>query len=111
VVGSALVFGLGVLTGGAGVAFTVAVIASGDWGNFLHWQALLLCVFFPGLGYVFFAVALRARVALEGRRISVRGLIREKSADIHEIVGYRIKVTRQATFWRIELQNGDTSQS
>jgi hypothetical protein len=102
----------GVVAGGMGVFFVVAVtaaLADGDWKDLLDWRGLfglLFCVTFLALGYFFFALALRSRVVLEGPRISVRGPIREQSADIHEIVGYRIQVTRNATFWRIELRDG-----
>jgi hypothetical protein len=97
----------GVLFGGLAVTFIVLLAATDDWKrSLLDWHALLFCLFFPAMAYFFFALALRSRVTLEGSRISVRGPMREKSADIHEIVGYRIGVTTSATFWRIELRSG-----
>lgn len=106
--------GWGVLAGGMGVLFVAAAIfggvTDGDWRDFLNWRGLLglvLCVAFLALGYFFFALALRSRVVLEGPRISVRGPLRERSADIHEITGYRVEVTRNATFWKFELRDGE----
>ena len=103
----------GVLVGGLGVFVVAAIfagIAEGDSRDFLDWRGLLLlllCVTFLALGYFFCALALRSRVVLEGPRISVRGPLRERSADVHEISGYRVEVTKNATFWRIDLRNGE----
>jgi hypothetical protein len=100
----------GAVAAGMGVLFIVVAIAEGNWRDLLDWRGLvvlLLCVAFLALGYFFFALALRSRVVLEGSRISVRGPIREKSADIHDIVKYRVQVTRNATFWQLELRNGE----
>lgn len=103
----------GVVAGGLGVFIVGAIfagIAEGDSTDFLDWRwplVLLLCVTFLALGCFFFALALRSRVALEGPRISVRGPLRERSADIREITGYRVEVTRNATFWKFELKNGE----
>ncbi len=113
-VGPTLVFGLGVLVGGMGVFFVAAAIFGGvtdrDWRDFLDWRGLLgalLCVTFLALGYFFFALALRSRVLLDGPSISVRGPLRERSTDVHEIAGYKVQASRNATFWRFELKNGE----
>lgn len=96
----------GAFSTGIAATFIIAGIASGNWRNFWDWHAVLFCAVFPAFGYFFLALALRSRVVLEDSRLSVRGAIRESSVDIHEIVGYRVTVTRNATFWRIELRNG-----
>ena len=99
----------GVLAGGMGALFVFVGITEGNWSDLLDWRGLLgllFCAAFLALGYFFFALALRSRVVLEGPRISVRGPLREKSADVHEIVGYKVQATRKATFWRLDLRNG-----
>lgn len=97
----------GAFSGGVGVILVAAELASGDWKSLLDWRVSLVCVFSLALGCYFFALALRSRVVLAGPRISVRGPVREKSADIREILGYRVTAGRNATFWHIELRNGE----
>jgi hypothetical protein len=86
--------------------FILASAASGDWSPFTQWQTILFCLGFPLLGYVFWAVAFRSRVILSGTHITVRGIFREKSADFGDIEGYRISITKNATFWKLQLRDG-----
>lgn len=100
----------GALAGGMGALFVFVAVTEGVWKDLFDWRGLLgllFCVAFLVLGYFFFALALRSRIVLEGTRISVRGPLRERSADVHEIVGYKAQVTRNATFWRLDLRNGE----
>ena len=59
------------------------------------------------IGVYYAAVALRSRVVLDGTHISLRYAIREKSADLSEIEGWRMdQTTRNGPYWRIELKEG-----
>lgn len=103
----------GVVAGGLGVFIVAAIFAGiveGDSKDLSSWSGLLVSLFgiiLLALGYFFFALALRSRVVLEGSRISIREPLRERSADIREITGYRVEVTRNATFWKFELKNSE----
>jgi hypothetical protein len=95
---------IGLIFGGVGVAFIVMGFAERDWTAFMDLRTVSVMVFPTALGYLFLALALRSRVVLEDSRISVRYTWREKSANISEIEGYRVLVTKNATVWRLELK-------
>ena len=96
---------LGIFCGGIGVIVVVVVTADINWRVFANWTILFLCVIFPFLGYYFLALALRSRVVLDDTGISVRFALAENSANFNEIEGYRITVTKNASFWRLELKD------
>ena len=56
------------------------------------------------LGCYYAALALRSRVVLDGTHILLRYGIREKSADLSEIKGYRIWSMRGTSYWRLEFK-------
>jgi hypothetical protein len=56
------------------------------------------------MGFYYAALALRSRVVLEGTNLSLRYAIREKSADLSEIKGYRIWTMRGTSYWRFEFK-------
>ena len=64
--------------------------------------AIPLILFLTGCYYA--ALALRSRVVLDGMRVSLRYAIREKSADLSEIKGYRIWTMRGTSYWRLEFK-------
>jgi hypothetical protein len=72
---------------------------------------MLFLVLFPALGYFFLALALKSRVVLDETTISVRGAVREKSANLCDIKGYRISVTKNASYWLFELKDGSDNIS
>ncbi len=98
---------LGVLFSVLGVHVISAAIVKAS--SFKDWWDFLISVVFLAPGYYFFALALRSRVVLEGTRITVRYPIREKSADLSAITGYRTTITiirKDGPFWRLELKGG-----
>jgi hypothetical protein len=58
------------------------------------------------IGMYLLAMALRSRLVIEGTRIEVRGAIREKSAEIGEVEGFRTIRTRNGSYWRLQLKQG-----
>jgi hypothetical protein len=100
---------LGVIFSVFGIRVISAAIVDANWNSFRGWWDFLISVGFLAPGYYFFALALRSRVVLEGTRITVRYPIREKSADLSAIIGYRTTITiirKNGPFWRLELKGG-----
>ena len=54
------------------------------------------------VGMYLLVMALRSRLTIEGTRIEMRGVFREKSADRSEVEGFRTINTRNGTYWRLE---------
>jgi hypothetical protein len=109
--------GYGIFTAsGANVIFSapganggVAPHAGGNLISFISFvgQPAILGTAFILMGCYFAAFALRSRVVLDGTHISLRYAIREKSADLSEIEGWRMdQLTWGGPFWRIELNEG-----
>ncbi len=77
-------------------------------GNLISFLSMVQPAIAPALfliGCYGVAFALRSRVVLDGTRISLRYAIREKSADLSELEGYRIdRVTWGGPYWRLELK-------
>jgi hypothetical protein len=100
----------GLAFGGYGM-FTVSganriFSASGANGGIAPLAGVNLISLISFVGY-FAAFALRSRVVLDGTHISLRYAIREKSADLSEIEGWRMdQVTWSGPYWRIELKEG-----
>jgi hypothetical protein len=67
---------------------------------------LIAPIFFLGFGAFMVLWPLRARVVIEGSRISVRDLVKERTADLTEIVGLRTIQTRNASYSRLYLKEG-----
>lgn len=93
-----------------------AAIAHADWSLFKHWGDSLVSVGSLALGIYFIALALRSRVVLEATRITVRYPIREKSADLIAIAGYRayknetlsfLRLQQHMSFWHLQLKGSN----
>ncbi len=104
-----LVFGgYGIFTA-SGAKGGVAPLAGGNLISFISFvaQPAILGPVFVLIGCYFAAFALRSRVVLDGTQISLRYAIREKSADLSEIEGWRMDLlTWSGPYWRIELKEG-----
>jgi hypothetical protein len=104
-----LVFGgYGIFTG-SGAKGGIAPPAGGNLISFISFvgQPAILGTAFILMGCYFAAFALRSRVVLDGTHISLRYAIREKSADLSEIEGWRMdQLTWSGPYWRIELKQG-----
>jgi len=109
--------GYGIFTAsGANVIFSapgakggIAPLAGGNLISFISFvgQPAIMGTAFILMGCYFAAFALRSRVVLDGTHISLRYAIREKSADLSEIEGWRMdQVTWSGPYWRIELKEG-----
>ena len=109
----ALYLGLGICIGGGGFYVTSGITGGGTpvaGGNLVYLLSAVqpaIPVAFILIGVYYAAVALRSRLVLDGTRISLRYAIREKSADVSEIEGWRIdQMTRNGPYWRLELKEG-----
>ena len=63
------------------------------------------------LGAYLLALALRSRLIIDDSHVEVRGALREQSAELSEIEGYRTVNTRNGSFWRLQLKQGRGSIS
>lgn len=111
--GQALYLGLGICVGGGGFYVTSGItgggaqVGAGKLASLLSAVQPAMPAIFILIGVYYAAVALRSRVVLDGTRISLRYAIREKSADLSEIEGWRMdQTTRNGPYWRIELKEG-----
>jgi hypothetical protein len=86
------------------------------WDSFKSWGNYLMPVAFVVLGCYFIATALRSRVVLQGSCITVRYAIREKSADLGEIMGYQTYAIKKLwsrilykniSFWYLRLKGSE----
>ena len=68
--------------------------------------AVLVMVFFLGLGAYMLAQAFRAQVIIEGSRIEVRSAFRERNADLADIEGFRTVSSRNGTYTMLQLKAG-----
>ena len=68
--------------------------------------ALLLALLPLALGPWLLATAFRSRLVIDGSRIEVRGAVREQSAELSEVEGYRTISTRNGSYWRLQLKEG-----
>lgn len=97
---------IGIFCTGVGSIGIVNGLLNGDWSVLHEWGALGLTAGFLIMGYIWFGLAFRSRLVLEGTRVSVRGAFSERTADISEIKGYRITMSRAATYWHLDLRDG-----
>jgi len=58
------------------------------------------------LGLYLATLALRSRLIIDDSHIEVRGVLREQSAELNDIEGYRTINTRNGSFWRLQLKQG-----
>ena len=79
----------------AGAAATIATIGPAVI------SALWVCV-----GIFSLAMALRPRLVIDGTRIAVRLVFRERSADFSEVAGFRTVTTGNGSIWQLELKQG-----
>jgi hypothetical protein len=61
---------------------------------------------FPIMGLYILAYALRSRLILDGSRIIVRGVFKEKAADLSEVEGSRIVSSRNGSYMLLYLKEG-----
>jgi hypothetical protein len=87
-----------------------------QWNSFKGWGDLLLPVAFIAFAFYFIALALRSRVVLQGARITVQYPIRQKSADLSEIMGYQTYAIKKLwsrllykniSFWHLRLKGSE----
>jgi hypothetical protein len=88
----------------SGAAGGAAPVAGGNWMSSAVQSGYLFVAIFVLIGCYYAALALRSRVVLDGTHISLRYAIREKSADLSEIKGYRIWSMRGTSYWRLEFK-------
>lgn len=67
---------------------------------------LIASLFLLGLGAFMVLWPLRARVVIEGSRISVRSIFNERSAELSEIEGLRTIQTRNGSYSNLYLKEG-----
>ncbi len=58
------------------------------------------------LGGYLLALVIRSRLIIDGSHIEVRGALREQSAELNDVEGYRTISTRNGSFWRLQLKQG-----
>lgn len=68
--------------------------------------AIAIIPFLVGIYLV--GLALRSRLIIDRAYIEVRGVLREQTAELNEVEGYRTISTRNGSFWRLQLKNGRT---
>ena len=68
--------------------------------------ARISTVFFLAGGVYLLAWAFRSRLIIDGTRIEVRRAFSERSADLHEIEGYRTIYSRNGSYKQLRLRNG-----
>ncbi|MGO9938091.1 MAG: hypothetical protein ACLPH3_10515 [Terracidiphilus sp.] len=67
---------------------------------------IVVPLFFWAFGGFMLAWPLRARLIIDGTRIEVRGIFRERSADIKDIKGFRTFQSRNGSFTKLYLKDG-----
>lgn len=67
---------------------------------------VVLTTLLAAFGLYLLASATRSRLILDGSRIELHGAIREQSADLSEIEGYRTVSTRNGKFTKLYLKEG-----
>jgi len=95
-----LLIGFGVAAGGIFGAFKISPLPG---------SGVLASVFAlvpTSLGLYLLAYAFRSRLIIDGSRITVRGAINEKSADLSEIEGFRTISSRNGSYRQIYLKQG-----
>ena len=94
-----LLFGAGFPLAGV---FMVALAKSDSDSAFL----VVLAAFFLCIGLYMLACALRSRLIIDGTRIEVRGALKENTADLSEIEGFRTVSTRNGSYTQLILKQG-----
>jgi FtsH-binding integral membrane protein len=65
-----------------------------------------IMMFFPILGIYLLAWALRSRLVIDGTRIEVRGALKESTANLSQIDGFRNISTRNGSYTLLYLKEG-----
>ena len=91
---------LGVATAGGGFAISIAAANSG------RTVEVIMPIFFIGIGLYLAAYALRSRVVIDGARIEVRGVVRDRAAELSEIEGFRTISSRNGRYTQLCLKEG-----
>jgi hypothetical protein len=94
-----VLLGVAAITGGF---FLAAKIVSEPDGVVLA----VTILFMPILGVYVLAWALRSRLVIDGTRIDVRGALKEKTADLSQIEGFRNISTRNGSYTVLYLKEG-----
>jgi hypothetical protein len=87
----------------AGFAVLFASLAHADSAGFLE---AIMVLFFLGGGIYLAAYALRSRLVLDGSRLVVRDVFKEKTADLSEIEGFRTISSRDGSYTQLSLKEG-----
>jgi hypothetical protein len=85
-------------------------------GAFAGWMAfssdpsggfpLIVPFFFAAFGAFMLAWPLRSRMIIDGTRIEVRSIFRQRSADLKDIEGFRTFRTRNGSYTKLYLKDG-----
>ena len=67
---------------------------------------LIMTLLFFGFGIYLIALGTRSRITIDGTRLEIRGAFTDRSADLHEIEGYRTISSRNGKYTQIYLNNG-----
>jgi hypothetical protein len=93
---------LGVFLVGISARIIAVEMIDVSWRSLRGWGDRLvpsgLCIF----GCYMIVLVLRSRVILDATRITVRYSLREKSADVSEIIGYQTYTNRKLSFWQLQ---------
>jgi hypothetical protein len=63
-----------------------------------------ITMLFSMSGFYLIALAIRSRLVIDGTRITVRGALKESSADISEIEGFRFVTTRNGSYTQLYVR-------
>jgi hypothetical protein len=99
----ALYIGLGAFLTGTGIFVWYAT--SGQTGK-TGAVPIALALLPVCLGAYLLALAIRSRLIIDGSHIEVRGAVREQTAELSDVEGYRTVSTRNGSFWRFQLKQG-----
>jgi hypothetical protein len=94
-----LLLGVAAIVGGFFLAFKILSEPDGA-------VLAVTILFMPILGVYVLAWALRSRLVIEGTRIDVRGALKEKTADLSQIEGFRNISTRNGSYTVLYLKEG-----
>jgi len=75
-----------------------------DWHVLENWRKIVMPGALAALGCYMIALALRSRVFLEATRVTVRYVIRKKSADIADIIGCQTYPIKKLSFWLLQYR-------
>jgi hypothetical protein len=94
-----------------GIGILLACLALVVGSNFFTFSGanpapIFMPIVFLSAGLFLCAWPIRARVVIDGTRITVRSILREQSADLSEVDGFRAIQTRNGSYKRLYLKRG-----